>query len=207
MTARSKSRKTGTPKSLFHALAVLDVVVEHRNLRDIQRIKEAQTHIPLVSLLTNPVKNAIAIFLAELIGKVVKEVQPNKILFEFLLQSVDMLEATDASCANFHLAFTISLSRFLGFYPDASGYTEGMFFDMRNGVFVRNKPPHPHFLHAGDSRFFHSFLRIKYENMAAFKLTGAERKVIIVTILEYYRLHLTDLPEIKSLEVLHEIFS
>jgi DNA repair protein RecO (recombination protein O) len=206
LTARSKSRKTKTPKSLFHALAVLDLEVEHKNLRDIQRIKEAKMHIPLVSLLNDPVKSAIGIFLAELIGKVVKEVQINKILFDFLLQSVRILELTEKSCANFHLVFMLTLSRFLGFYPDDSGYKEGMFFDMRNGVFVMYKPSHPHFLNPDESRFFYNLLRIKYENMTVFILTGAERKTIITTILEYYRLHLTHFPEIKSLEILHEVF-
>ena len=206
LTARSKSRKTKTPKSLFHALAVLDLDVDHQNLRDIQRIKEAKTHIPLVSLLTDPVKSSIAIFLSELIGKVVKEVQTNKVLFDFLLQSIQVLELSEKSCANFHLVFMVTLSRFLGFYPDDSGYQKGMFFDMRDGVFVRYKPSHPFFLNPDDSLFFHNLLRIKYENMTAFKLTGAERKMVISAILEYYRLHLTNFPEIKSLEILHEVF-
>jgi len=206
LTARTKSRKTKVPKSLFHALAVLDMEVDHQNLRDIQRIKEAKAHIPLVSLLNDPVKSAIGIFLAELIGKVVKEVQTNKVLFDFLLQSVRVLEFTEKSCTNFHLVFMVTLSRFLGFYPDDSGYKEGMFFDLRNGVFVLYKPSHPYFLNPDDSRFFYNLLRIKYENMTAFKLTGVERKAIITAILEYYRLHLAHFPEIKSLEILHEVF-
>jgi DNA repair protein RecO (recombination protein O) len=207
LTARSKSRKTKIPKSLFHALSVLDLEVDIRNLRDIQRIKEAKTHIPLISLLNDPVKSAISIFLAELIGKVVTEVQTNKILFDFLLQSIRILELTEKSCANFHLVFMITLSRFLGFYPDDSAYQEGAFFDMRNGVFVLYKPLHPHFLNPDESFFFYHLLRIKYENMTAFKLTGDKRKVIISAILEYYRLHLTHFPEIKSLEILHEVFA
>jgi len=206
LTTRTKSRKTQTPKSLFHALAVLDLEVDHRNLREIQRIKEAKMHIPLISVLNDPVKSAIGLFLAELIGKTVKEIQTNKILFDFLLQSVRILELSEKSCANFHLVFMITLSRFLGFYPDDSGYKEGMFFDMRNGVFVMYKPSHPYFLNPDESRFFYNLMRIKYENMTAFKLTGAERKSIISIILEYYRLHLSSFPEIKSLEILHEIF-
>jgi DNA repair protein RecO (recombination protein O) len=206
LTTRLKSRKTKTPKSLFHTLAVLDLEVEHQNIRDIQRIKEAKAHIPLISLLTDPVKSAIGIFLAELIGKVVKEIQTNKILFDFLFQSIRILELTEKSCANFHLVFMIALSRLLGFYPDDSGYKEKMFFDMRNGIFVKYKPSHPYFLNPNESWFFYNLLRIKYENMTAFKFTGVERKTIITTILEYYRLHLTHFPEIKSLEILHEVF-
>jgi DNA repair protein RecO (recombination protein O) len=206
LTAKSKSRKTRTPKSLFHALAVLDLEVDHRNLRDIQRIKEARTHIPQISILCDPVKSAVSIFLAELISKVIREIHPNKALFEFLLQSVQILELTTESYANFHLVFMIGLSRFLGFYPEASGYRKGMFFNLQDGIFVLYKPLHPHFLNPDESEVFFNLLRMKYENMNAFRFSRNERRAIIQRILEYYRLHLDNFPEIKSLEILHAVF-
>jgi DNA repair protein RecO (recombination protein O) len=206
LTAKSKSRKTKAPKSLFHALAVLDLEVDHQNLRDIQRIKEARTHISLFSLLNNPVKSAISIFLAELMSKVIKEIQPNKALFEYLLQSIQILELTEESSANFHLVFMIGLSRFLGSYPDATGYKKGMFFDLQNGVFVSYKPFHPHFLNPDESLVFFNLLRMTYENMNTFRFSRLERQAIINRMLEYYRLHLTNFPEIKSLEILHAVF-
>ncbi|GHT11779.1 DNA repair protein RecO [Bacteroidia bacterium] len=206
LTTQSKSRKTKTPKSLFHALAVLDLEVDHQNLREIQRIKEARTHISLFSLLNDPVKSAVSIFLAELMSKVIKEIQPNKALFEYFLQSIQILELTEESSANFHLVFMIGLSRFLGSYPDATGYKKGMFFDMQNGVFVSYKPTHPHFLNPDESLVFSNLLRMNYENMSTFRFSRIERKAIINRMLEYYRLHLANFPEIKSLEILHEVF-
>ena len=207
LTSQSKSRKTKVPRSLFHPLAILDLEVEHQNLRDIQRIKEIKIHTPLVALLTDPVKSALGIFLAELISKVVREEQTNRLLFDFLLQSVQVLELTNESPANFHLVFMIRLSRLLGFYPDATDYQKGMFFDMRNGVFTRNEPAHLNFLPPDESSVFFNLLRMTYENMSAFRFSGRERQSIILRILEYYRLHLSDFPEIKSLEVLHDVFS
>jgi len=207
LTSQSKSRKTKVPRSLFHPLAILDLEVEHQNLRDIQRIKEIKIHTPLVALLTDPVKSALCIFLAELISKVVREEQTNRLLFDFLLQSIKVLELTNASPANFHIVFMIRLSRLLGFYPDATGYQKGMFFDMRNGVFTRNKPIHLDFLSPDESAVFFNLLRMSYENMSAFRFSGRERQMIIHRILEYYRMHLSDFPEIKSLEVLHDVFS
>jgi DNA repair protein RecO (recombination protein O) len=47
---------------------------------------------------------------------------------------------------------------------------------------------------------------MNYENMQRFRFSGNQRKDIINRILEYYRLHLTNFPEIKSLDVLHEVF-
>jgi len=207
LTSQSKSRKSRVPRSLFHPLAILDLEVEHQNLRNIQRIKEAQTHIPLVALLTDPVKSALGIFIAELISKVVREEQTNRLLFDFLLQSIQVLELTDASPANFHLVFMLRLSRLLGFYPDAASYQKGMFFDMQNGIFTQQQPEQIHFLSPDESAVFYNLLRMSYENMPAFQFTRQERQAIIQRILEYYRLHLSDFPEIKSLEVLHDVFS
>ena len=207
LTSQSKSKKTRVHRSLFHPLAILDLEVEHKNLRDIQRIKEMKIHIPLVSLLTDPVKSSMGIFIAELISKVIREEQTNRLMFDFLLQSVQVLELTNASPANFHLVFMIRLSRFLGFYPDASSYNKGMFFDMRNGIFTQNKPAHTDYLPLEESTVFYNLLRMSYENMSAYRFSGRERQVIIHRVLDYYRLHLSDFPEIKSLEVLHEVFS
>jgi len=207
LTSQSKSRKSKVPRSLFHPLSILDLEVDHQNLRDIQRIKEAKIHIPLIALLTDPAKTAPCIFLAELISKVIREEQTNRLLFDFLLQSIQVLELTPLSPANFHLAFMIRLSRLLGFYPDAAGYQKGMYFDMRNGIFTRNQPAHIHFLSVEESLVFYNLLRMTYENMSAFRFSGRERQTIILRMLDFYRLHLSDFSEIKSLEVLHDVFS
>ena len=207
LTSLTKNRKTGVPRSLFHPLAILDLEVEHQNLRDIQRIKEIKIHIPLVSILIDPVKSAMGIFIAELISKVIREEQTNRLLFDFLLQSIQVLELTNTSPANFHLVFMLRLSSLLGFQPDSTGFYKGMFFDMRNGVFTGNKPPHNNFLPPNESEVFYNLMRMSYENMTVFRFSGRERQLIIHRILDYYRLHLSDFPEIKSLEVLHDVFS
>lgn len=206
LVAKSRGKKTKVSKSLFHPLAVLDLDVEHQNLREIQRLKEVRTHIPLLSLLDDPVKGTISIFLAEFVSKVIQEIQPNKLLFDYILHSVEVLNLTEDHYANFHLVFLIQLTRFLGFYPDNSGYQRGMFFDLQNGTFVKYKPFHIHFLNPDDSAILYLILRMNYKNMNNFQFSRFDRKAIIERTLEYYRLHLSPIPEIKSLEVLHEVF-
>ena len=206
LMAKTKGKTTRVPKSLFHPLSIVELEVEHQNLREIQRLKEARAHIPLLSILNNPVKSTMSIFLAELIGKVATDAQPDQRLFDFILESIRILEMLEKEYANFHLVFMIGLSRFLGFYPDNNGYRPGMYFDLQNGVFTAYKPFHPHFLNPDDSQVFFNLLRMNYENMVLFTFSRHERKDIILRILEYYRIHLNRLPEIKSLEILHEVF-
>jgi len=206
LISKKKAKTTRVPKAIFYPLSVVDLEVEHQNLREIHRIKEAKVHFPLPSLLMNPVKTTICIFLAEVISKVLKDSQPDALLFDFLLQSIRILDLNEAHYANFSLSFLIRLSRFTGFYPDNSDYQKGMFFDMQNGVFVQYKPHHIHFLNPDESEVFYHLLRMTYENMGGFSFSRHERQAILNRILEYYRIHLNSLPEIKSLEILHEVF-
>ncbi|MDR2087135.1 MAG: DNA repair protein RecO [Dysgonamonadaceae bacterium] len=206
LIANAKGKKTRVPKSVFYPLSILDMEVEHRNLQDIQRLKEVKIHTPVFSLLSNPVKSAIAIFLAEFTGKVIKEVEQNRQLFDYLLHSIRILDLSEKNYANFHLVFMIRLSLFLGFSPHAAGYRKGMFFDMQNGVFTLYKPAHIHYLNPDESESFSLLLRMNYENMGIFRFSRHERKSIIYRILEYYRLHLVDFSDLKSLEILHEVF-
>ena len=206
LMAKNKGKTTRVPKAIFYPMSVVDLEVEHQNLREIHRIKEAKAHLPLLSLLMNPVKMTICIFLAEVISKVLKDRQPDALLFDFLVQSIQVLDLNEAQSANFPLSFLIRLSRFTGFYPDNSAYQKGMFFDMQNGIFVRQKPHHIHFLNPDESEVFYNLLRMTYENMNGFSFSRYERQTILNRILEYYRIHLNSLPEIKSLEILHEVF-
>lgn len=206
LMARSRSKKTRVSKSIFYPLAILDIEADHQNLREIQRIKEAKIHFPLMFIHVNPVKTTISIFLAEFVNRIVKESSPNKLLFDYIFHSLQILELIEDNYANFHLVFLIKITQFLGFFPDGGGFQKGMFFDMQNGCFVRNKPFHIHFLNPDDSSVFYNLLRMNYENMSGFKFSRHERKDIIYRILEYYRLHLSNFPEIKSLEILHEVF-
>lgn len=206
LTARTKGKSTRVPRSLFHPLSVMDIEVEHRDVREIQRLREARPCFPLTSIRSNPVKSSLCIFLAEWLGKVASDRQADRRLFDFVLRSIRVLEVMEKNYANFHIVFMVGVSRFLGFYPDSGSYRRGRYFDMLNGVFTDYRPPTAPFLNPDESRIFFNLLRMNYENMALFALSRHERKIVIDRILDYYRIHLNRLPEIRSLDVLHDLF-
>jgi Recombinational DNA repair protein (RecF pathway) len=203
---RSNGRRNPVARSLFYPLSILDLDADHQNLREIQRIKEAKVHIHLSGFSQDPVKSSIGIFLAEFLSKILREIHPNELLFFYLIDSIRILDLSQENYVNFHLCFLINLSRYLGFYPHMETYTHRAFFDMQNGVFVSYRPTSPHVLNPDESFVFFQIMRMNYPNMKAFHFSGRERRLIIDRILEYYRLHLVNFPDIKSLEVLHEVF-
>ena len=58
-----------------------------------------------------------------------------------------------------------------------------------------------------DASYLPLLLRLTPSSMKTIALSGQERSRLLALIIEYYRLHVADFPELKSLDVLHEVFS
>lgn len=206
MVSKTKSKNTKVPKALFASLFVLELEVDHQASRDIQRIREARAIRQLYTISNDLKKTSMVFFLSEFLTRVLKDANDSKLVYYFLDQSIFILEETDNSIANYHLVFMLKLTRFLGFHPNLEEYSRNKFFDMINGDFVVVPPLHKHYLGKEESYTMSLFARITYDNMHHFKFSRNDRTNIINRILEYYRLHLYDFPELKSLEVLHQLF-
>lgn len=206
LVPRKKGKKTALSKALFIPLSVVEMEVEHLNKREIHRIKETRLCFPQTEMYCNPVKNIMALFLAEVLFRVVKDTEPDPQLFNYLFSSIRLLEMTDEGLANFHIVFLLQLLIYLGIYPNTEGYKRNGYFDMLNGTFVQTIPTHRHFLDQAESDVFGRLFRISFENMSLYTFSRHDRVAIINRIIEYYRLHMPDFPEIKSVSVLQSLF-
>ena len=206
LIANVRSKKTKVSRSVIQPLALLELEVEHQNTRDIQRIKEAKSGLIMTQLRYHPVKNAITLFLSEVLYRIIQEKEANQALFDFLCRSLKLFEIAEAGVANFHLTFLLQLSAYLGIRPSNKSFKPDTYFDLLNGVFSETIPAHTNFLSKNDSLVFERLMRMNYENMALYTFTRHERTAIVRHILDYYRLHLADFPEIKSLAVMQSLF-
>ena len=97
-------------------------------------------------------------------------------------------------------------SRFLGLYPNMEDYISGYYFDLLNSCFVPTPPAHGMFVFPEEASHIRNLMRMNYETMHLFGMNRIERNRCLDIINAYYRLHLTDFPEMKSLRVLQELF-
>ena len=206
LVSRMRGKRGGLSKALFAPLTVWELEVDHRPKRDLHRIKEAHVCFPLTAVAGDPVKSMVALFLSEVLFRVVREQEPDLRLFQYLYESIHLLEYADKGIANFHLVFLLGLLQPLGIFPSVESYHPGDYFDMLNGLFTDALPLHSHFLNETDSAAFVRLLRIGFENMALFGFSRQDRHAIIQHILTYYRLHLPDFHEIISLSILQSLF-
>lgn len=201
------SGKKNGPRMVFlQPLSLVELEIEICPGQDLHRIKEAKPTEILTSIPTDPVKNALTLFLAEILYRTVKEMQTDKQMYRFLHNSILALEHAGQGTANFHLAMLLHLTRFLGFFPNMENVGPFFYFDMVNGVFTSACPTHKHFLRPAESAVLYRLTRITYANMHIFRFSRTERIQILEHILSYYRIHLSELGEIRSLPILTELF-
>lgn len=202
----SKSKKRKINQALFFPLSVIDMEVEHFPLRQIHRLKDVQRQFPLYSINVNVIKLSISFFLSEFLTKILQETNENKVIFSFIKESIITLEKKEKGLANFHLTFMFHLAQFLGIAPNLDDYNRGSLFDLMNGEYSAGKRSHNHYLNLQQSDFLNVFKKINYDNMHLYKLSQSDRNALINFMLDYYRMHVYDFAEIKSLEVLRELY-
>lgn len=203
----ARGRKAAVKSVFFQSLSMIELVADIRPKASLHRIREVKQWYICSSLPYDPVKTSISLFLAEFLGKVLREVGGNTVLFDYLAYSIQWLDSCRESFANFHLVFLIRFSRFLGLYPNVDGYCEGDYFDLLNGCYAPARPQHAYFLTQEEAAVLHQLVRANFYTMHLFALNRGERNRCLEQILLYYRLHVPAFPELKSLSVLQELFS
>ena len=191
---------------IFQPMAVLEVQWEENPRAKLMRPIAARVSQPWSSLHTSPIKAAITLFLAEFLLQVCRNEQSGELFFDYLLHSLTWLDTAEEGFANFHLLFLMRLAQFLGIAPNTSD-TGLPFFDLLAAEFVSRAPAHAYYIYGDEARAFEQLLRMNFSTMHLFQLTRTQRNRILELILTYYRLHIPSLPELKSWEVLREIFT
>ena len=78
---------------------------------------------------------------------------------------------------------------------------------MRNACFVPSRPFHHAYLEPKEAAAIPIFMRMNYDSMRFFAMNRRERERYIEVLNDYYRLHVPEFPELKSLDVLKEVFA
>ena len=201
-----KSPRAKLKKQYFQPLTLLQVAYDYRPQVQLQKMSEAALLAPLSDLYTAPSKLAIALFLAEFLFHALKGEQQNEPLFEYLLSAIQWLDGCEQQFANFHLVFLMHLSRFLGFYPNLEQVPGENYFDLRAGTFCVAPPLHRDFLMPQEAARIQLLMRMDFVSMHLFRLSRADRNRILELLILYYRLHIPQFPELRSLSVLQELF-
>lgn len=183
--------KKGNKIALYQPLTLLELVVYHKQHANLSRISEIKCNEPFNNIPNDIKRSCIAMFITEILSKTIKgEAEPA--LFSFIYKSILFLEHIEENYENIHLQFLLKLSRYLGFAPES----EVEILEQIGQVPVENDI-------INESAILKALLVSDYQNNL--KISNRSRRKLLDIILRFYSLHIENLGEIKSVQVLKEV--
>jgi len=198
------SKKSAMPAALFQPLHLLETDLHHRANRQMQRVSNIQMCCSFQRIPFDPVKNCIALFMAEILYKTLKEEEANPELFNFLFHTIQALDLNEQGTANFHLVFLVHYSRYLGFYPNTGQASDHTWFDSQKGSFVvipTAASPLPEY-----NQLLINLFGISFDQLHNLQLNHYQRNYLTEYLLEYYSVHVAGFGKLKSFPVLRNVF-
>src|SRR5215207_5654991 len=202
--------KKGTAKAnLFQPSAILDLVAYHNDFKNLQRLKEFRWGYLYRHILSDIRKNAVALFMIELLTKCLKQPEAHAELFYFTEDALHHLdEANDTVTANFPLFYALHLAVFYGFRVRDEYSATTHYMDLQEGSFTEVQPKHPHYLQDREAAAVSHILKIMQPaELEQLTLNQDTRRRITHAIEEYYTLHIPDFGSMRTLPVLREVMS
>ncbi|NQX86513.1 MAG: DNA repair protein RecO [Flavobacteriaceae bacterium] len=199
-----KSKKGKFNIAYFQVLSLLDLNYDYRSNASLQYLKELKLNYNYSTLHTNINKTSIALFLSEVLSRILKEEEENSELYRFLETSFLWLDQSDSD-NSFHLIFLMELTKYLGFYP-AEVQDHALYFDLEAGEFSTTEKGN-YCISGKTLTYLKQLLGIKFDVNKKLQMSLAQKRELLNMILLYFKLHLDGFKKPKSLEVLNQIYS
>lgn len=200
-----RSKKSKVSAGLLQVMSLVDLVVYHREDKDLCRIKEIKAAHLFQNIPFDIQKGAIGLFLLEMMQKTIKEQEKNEELFDFLYHTIQYLDETEENIRNFHLAALVKLSAYLGFEPHGNYTTQTPFFDLQEGFFAAEPPPNPHYLDMELSELLSNFISKSLDESHLVTSNRSQRSDLLNGLINYYRFHVENLPMINAHKILKTV--
>jgi DNA repair protein RecO (recombination protein O) len=200
-----QSRRSGATAAALRPLTRLELVADERGERDLRAVREMRIAQPFARIPFEPIRGAVALFVQEVLVRVLREESGDTALDAFLHEALEALDS-QADLRGFPHAFLMGLSQHLGFMPEPpeDGHAH---FDLKDGRFVPPGAAHGHLLAPPLSTALGGLVGEGLEGRSAASLPSLQRRDLLDHILLFYRFHIDGLGELHSPEVLHAALS
>ncbi len=174
---------------------------------EMHRFREMRAAVPLRSVPFDVRKSTVALFMAEMLYRLVREVEANSPLFDFVWGAICELDALEptAGVANFHLWFMVGLARHFGIFP-GNEWAEGWWFDIREGLFTPVEPRHGICFSRENAALLARLMSASTGDLVALALNRTQRTGFMNAMLAYFGYHLDAVRDIRSVDILREVF-
>lgn len=171
--------------AMYLPLSILDAEIVDNARSDLWRLQRASTAFLLHGIRSSVGKNAIAMFISELLYRSIRDGECSDEIFEWCRSSILLLDALKDNYANFHLLFLLEFAAVLGFRPS-----------------IDDLAPF-----AGEHySLLCKLLSVNSTEFLLIPLAGSVRSLLAGILVNYLSYHLDCQLNIRSLDVLGELF-
>ncbi|HEV2833349.1 MAG TPA: DNA repair protein RecO [Hanamia sp.] len=191
----------------FQPSSLLDLQVYHNELKNLQRIKEVAWSVLYKNILSNVTKNAVALYMVELLYKCLKQPEANPDLFHFCEDAFLQLDiSSEEITANFPLYFSLQLAAFFGFQLQDNYSEKRNVFSLKEGKFSTEELAASEHLNKETSYYISQLLKaIHPDDLTEIKMNRNIRNSVLKSLESYYAWHVPEFGQMKTLTVLHEV--
>lgn len=206
---RKSTVKGAGRANILQPAAILDLVVYQNPFKNLQRIKEFKYALVYHHIFFDVFRNSVALFMVELLMKILKQPEPNPDLFYFVEDSFQVLDQSEESVvANFPLFFCLHLAGFFGLRIQDNYSEVNQYLDLAEGLFVSEIPPHTQYLAPPMSFHTSQLLKVMHPNeLVQVHLNQDTRRSLMLAFLNFYSFHIADFGQMKTVSVLQTVFS
>jgi DNA repair protein RecO (recombination protein O) len=199
-------KKSGNKRAFLQPLTLVDTEIYFSTRRNIQRLKEISIFEYYQNIPFNPLKNIQALFIAELLYKTLKEEESNPELFSFLYDALYFFDRLNSGNQYFYIKFLIDYTKYLGFFPDCNHSQLTPYFNLLEGHFQAWEKENSYLIDSGLSALIQKLATTKMTNIAEFNISMDKMILLAHKFFQYYNIHGFKIDEIKSKELLKNLF-
>ena len=206
---RTQTKKGPGKANLFQPASILDLVIYHNDMKNLQRLKEFKWSYLFRTISSEVRKNTVALFMVELLQKTIRHPEPNDSLYAFIEDALMHLDlAGEVVTGNFPIYFSLHLASFFGFQI-RDNYSAGRtVLDLVNGSFVEGIPDHPHYLEAEIAEVAAHLLKVlRPEDLETVRIRSKVKTALLDGLMSFYSLQIPEFGTMRTLPVLREILS
>ena len=171
--------------SLLQPLNLLEADVTENTRSNLYTASNLSVKYPLNGIRSNLYKNAMTMFISEVLFRVIREGMNEEGLYGWCEKNILLLDAVESDFSNFHLRFLLELAVTLGFSPASTDLLP----------FVEGHYP-----------VVERFMKEPFAESMLIPLSGKARNEIADGVLRYLEFHTESHINVASLKVLRELF-
>jgi DNA repair protein RecO (recombination protein O) len=191
--------------ALFQPLTLLELVAyTPKGSSTLSRLSEYRCAEPFRTLPYDVQKSSVVLLLSEVVSRAVREEEANEPLFNFLHDTILAFDQQENGTENFALIFLLHLAGYLGFGASTGGELVDQVLMAGNTPTGYGRSSAPTLRLREFEKYFDELLQDPFQSTIP---NGRVRRELLNVVIRYYQLHVEQMGEIRSLDILSEVLA